>query len=152
MSLACPSCSTALTIEYGSISCKPCNMTGDTSFWAGLIVQARRGERINPCVFCQGSTRQSEIGYRECLQCGIEYHPQIEHRIAGMSAKARAQFIGYYHAMNEHSYRWCYEPVDRDAEREYARGWLSAPIKTDKALANRRLWGKEASRDASMWR
>lgn len=150
--MQCPSCKSELTIGYGSISCKPCQVTGDPSFWASMFVKARRGVPVSPCAFCQGSTKQSQIGYRECLQCGIEYHPQIEHRIAGMSARARAQFIGYYHAMHEHNYRWFYEPADRYTEREYARGWLSAPVKTDKAKANRRLWDKEASRDASMWR
>lgn len=149
--MQCPSCKSELTIGYGSISCKPCQVTGDPSFWASMFVKARRGERIDPCAFCNGSTRHSEIGHRECSRCGIEYHPHVGNRISAMSEKARAQYIGRYHAMHEHPYRWQYEQ-EGESRMEYARGWLSAPITTTTSKDNRWLWLNEAKRDASMWR
>jgi len=152
MSFSCPTCNVALKLEYGSISCSSCHQTGDPAFWAALIAKARRGVAVNPCAFCSAPTRKNEIGFRVCTQCGIDYHPQIESRLEKMCAQARARFIGHYHAMNEHNYQWMYVPADRAAERYYAQGWLSAPIRTEKAKNNRRLWDKEASRHASMWR
>ena len=152
MSLSCPSCNVALQLGYMSISCPSCHQSGDPAFWSGLIARGRNVAVLNPCAFCQGKTKANGFNERVCTRCGIEYHQQIESRVDRMSVAARARFIGYYHAMNEHPYRWMYEPTDRSTEREYARGWLSAPIRSETSKANRRLWDKEASRDSSMWR
>lgn len=150
MSHTCPCCASPLAIKFNSISCQTCHMTGDPSFWAKLEVKARRGMRTNACAFCDGTTKQSDIGYLLCSRCGIEYDEQLGRRLEHMSPKNRAQYVGSYHAKNGYPYRWQYEK-EGEERMEYARGWYGASIKTDAAKGNRWLWDAEAKRDARLW-
>jgi hypothetical protein len=151
MNIQCPDCSVPLTIAYGSLSCPQCALTGDAAFWSDWI----RHSAMRPtktCPFCSGRVRRDSSCGFECGECGIPYNDVVAARLSRMSPYYRENFIGTYHAENGHPYHWMHQPQTREEERGYARGWMTAPLRNNAAIVNRRLWDKEAARDASMWR
>ena len=151
MNIKCPDCSVDLTIEFGSISCPQCAMRGDAAFWMDMIrLAANRPAKT--CPFCASPVRRDASGGYSCQECGIPYNEVVAGRLSRMSAYNREHFIGTYHATNGHPYHWMHKPKTCEEERGYARGWMTAPLRDNAAIVNRRLWDKQAARDASMWR
>lgn len=103
------------------------------------------------CPFCL-SKSTSTFGQISCGVCGIKTDPVVAFRMAHMTPKTRANFIGYYHAANSWAYGWQLPTLSRGEVRAYAKGYLSVPINTGDQRQNLFLFGDQARRDASWFR